>query len=156
MRRHVRGRCYRLCMHVTETCMHTPPDNANVTSIRGRVPPSAPYPLWIIKGPYGAVVCRFVHGRQPAEGEELKPGDLEAALLAGLGKIKRNQAARQMVTKGRPVPTGYTVGEVEGRLTVTAAPPEQGGHLWHGRRVVELIAEAHGNAGLQVRSCWAP
>lgn len=78
-------------------------------------------------------------------------GDLEAALLAGLGKLKRNQAVRQMLAKGRPVPTGYTVGQVEGRVTVTAAPPEQGGHLWHGKQVVAQIMDADGPVGLQVR-----
>ena len=94
--------------------------------------------------------CRYLHGRHPREGEELQPGDLEAALLAGLGKIKRNQAVRQMVAAGRPCPTGYSIGDVDGRVTVTAAPPEQGGHLWHGRQVVSLIMASQGLQGLQV------
>lgn len=94
---------------------------------------------------------RFIYGRQPAEGEGLRQGDLEAALLAGLGKIKRNQAVRAMIAAGRPCPSGYTVEEVDGRVMVTAAPPEQGGHTWHGREVVALIMAAHGAHGLQVR-----
>lgn len=100
----------------------------------------------------GGAACRFIYSRQPADGEDLQPGDLEAALLAGLGKIKRNQAVRAMIAAGRPCPTGYTVEQVKGRVTVTAAPPEQGGHSWHGREVVALIMAAHGARGLQVRA----
>eukprot|EP00892_Ulva_mutabilis_P004069 jgi/Ulvmu1/2033/UM120_0029.1 len=96
----------------------------------------------------GAII-RYLHGRPPHEGERLQEGDQEAALLAGLGKIKRNQSVRQMLAAGRPFPTGYEVSEVEGRVTVTAAPAEHGGHLWHGRQVVALIMEAQGPEGLQ-------
>jgi hypothetical protein len=97
-------------------------------------------------------VCSYVHGPAADDSAGLGPGDLEAALLAGLGKAKRNQAIARFLHLGRPTPTGYALSQQNDRVVVVTAPHQQGGHLWHGRKVVERILASSGPAGLHVRS----
>lgn len=99
---------------------------------------------------YITLQCRYVHGPAAPSGQGLAPGDLEAALLAGLAKSKRNNAIARLMQAGRPAPSGYTLSHQDGRVSVISAPHHQGGHMWHGRKVVEKIVATYGKAGLQV------
>lgn len=94
--------------------------------------------------------CRYVHGPAAAIDRGLGPGDIEAALLAGLAKTKRNQTISRLIQAGRPPPLGYVLSQQEGRVSVVSAPHHQGGHMWHGRKVVEKIVATYGLTGLQV------
>lgn len=94
--------------------------------------------------------CRYVHGPAAAIDQGLAPGDIEAALLAGLAKTKRNQTVTRLMQEGRPPPSGYALSQQEGRVSIISAPHHQGGHMWHGRKVVEKIIGTYGVTGLQV------
>ena len=100
---------------------------------------------------YARVVkCRYVHGPAAAIDQGLAAGDLEAALLAGLAKTKRNQTIARLLQAGRPPPSGYVLSQQAGRVSVVSAPHHQGGHMWHGGKVVERVLATYGTAGLQV------
>lgn len=101
-------------------------------------------------------LCRYVNGPDADTSQGLAPGDLEAALLAGLGKAKRNQTITRLLQEGRPPPSGYALSQQTSRVVVISAPHHQGGHLWHGRKVVERILASHGPTGLQVLLFMTP
>jgi hypothetical protein len=90
-------------------------------------------------------------------GERLQPGDLEGALLAGLGPTRRNRTLRELVRQGRPPPTGFKVLSDGCHATCEPTMELEGGHAWHGRRIVQLLMASGGAHALQVqRLCLCP
>lgn len=79
------------------------------------------------------------------------PGDLEAALVAGLGVSKKNRAVRAFVKAGRPQPTGMNLqADENGVVSVKSSEKVETGHVWHGREVVEYLISSGGLSAVQV------